>query len=121
MAQQHPDVLYGPVDPDGSPKAIANAAMELVAGLHPNDVFSAKYAHNQPGVISIRFRNHDAADRFIESMEADPLLEGQTAIPAGPSGVTSLSGSGSGLTSRQSSIVSPHDIIRGVGRAPRRR
>ena len=121
MAQQHPDVLYGPVDPDGSPKAIAAAAMELITGLHPSDVFSAKYAHNQPGVISIRFRSHDTADRFIESMEVDPVLEGQTAIPAGLSASTSLSGAAPGLVSSQSSKLAPQDIIRGVGKAPRRR
>ena len=68
MAQQHPDVLYGPVDPDGSPKAIVGAAMELIPGLHPCDVFSAKYAHSQPGVISIRFRSHDTPDCFTERL-----------------------------------------------------
>jgi hypothetical protein len=119
--QQNADVLYGPVDPDGAPRVIASAAMELISGLRPNDVYSAKYAQNQPGILSIRFRNHETADRFIESIEENPILEGQTAIPAGLGGMGSMLGSGPGAISRQSSGRTPQDIIRGVGRATRRR
>jgi hypothetical protein len=119
-SQQHPDVLYGPVDPDGDPKAIANAAMDLIFGLQPNDVFSSKYVHNQPGTISIRFRNHDAAQRFIESIEADPLLEGQLAFPAGAGSMTPVASPAMG-PNRQSTAPNPRDILRGSGRNPRRR
>jgi hypothetical protein len=48
---------------------------------HSYDVYSAKYAQNQPGTLSIRFRNYETADRFIESIEANPILDGQTSIP----------------------------------------
>jgi hypothetical protein len=108
----NPDVIYGPVDTDGNPKTIACAAMEQVPGLHPNDVFSAKYTHQQ-GYISVRFRNHESADRFMESMDVDPLYEGQTATPAGPGTA--------GAISRQTSRLTPREIILGVGKNPRRR
>ena len=114
-AYQLADVLYGPVDTEGNPKAIACAAMEIVDGLNQDDVYSAKYVHGQPGVISIRFQSQDAADRFVAAMEVEPILEGQTAVPAG------VSTPGQGIVSRQSSGPSPRDIISGVGKSPRRR
>lgn len=118
LGQQNADVLYGPVDAEGNSRTIAKAAMELVSGLHPLDVFSAQYAPGQPGIISIRFKSHDAADRFIESMEAEPLIEGQAAIPVhtGPS-----PGPNIGAISRQPSGLSPRDIIHGVGKNQRHR
>lgn len=110
------DVLYGPVDCDGIPSAIANAAMELTRGLQPSDVFSAQFVPGQPGIISIRFRDYTKADRFMTAIEEKPLLQGQTAIRA-------MDAAPFGLRSgrNQGPTPSPLDIIRGVGKSTRRR
>jgi hypothetical protein len=110
------DVLYGPVDSDGSPRAIAKAAMDLIHGLHPSDVLSARYAQGQPGVISIRFGDSQKADRFLSAIDERPLLQGQTATLAGERDSVS-----SGYGARQSPVPSPLDIIRGAGKSSRRR
>ena len=114
--QQYVDVLYGPVDSEGDPTMIANAAMDLIRGLHPTDIYSARYAPGQQGVISIRFRDHAKADRFMSAIDEKPLLQGQTAIPAGDSTTGRA-----GLGNRQPSAPTPLDIIRGVGKSARRR
>ena len=112
------DVLYGPVASDGNPHAIAKAAMELIDGLHPSDVFSAQYAAGQPGVVSIRFRDQVKANHFVSAIEERPLLQGQTAVLAGV--VQFRDGDTSGITGGQHT-PSPLDIIRGVGKSSRRR
>ena len=120
-SQQQQDVLYGPVDPDGHPKTIANAAAQLITGIHPGDIFSAKYVNNQPGFISIRFKNSDSADRFVDSMERSPILEGQTAVFAGHGMMSPMAGPALVPSYGLASGLTPQDIIRGAGKTPRRR
>ena len=120
-SQQHPDVLYGPVDREGNPRTIANAVLGLIPGLQQKDVYTAKYAHNQPGILSLRFRNHVVAERFIDFIDKFPILEGQTAIAAGPVGTPSISASGLGGENGPSSGLTPQEIIRGVVKSPQRR
>jgi hypothetical protein len=120
--QQNPDVLYGPVDTEGNPRAIAKAAMELIPGLQLNDVYSAQYVPGQMGVISIRFRDHDKADEFMTAIERKPLLQGQTAVPAGaPARPPAGRGNVGSVGQQQPAIQSPIDIIRGVGKSVRGR
>ena len=38
---QYVDVLYGPVDSEGDPTMVANAAMDLICGLYPTNIYSA--------------------------------------------------------------------------------
>lgn len=116
LGQRYPDVLYGPVDSDGSPRAIANAAMRLITGLQESDIFNARYAPGQPGVISIRFRDHAKAGRFMSAIHLNPLIQGQTAVPA-EDGV----GAENIGQRQQAPSLTPLDIIRGVGKTPRRR
>lgn len=117
-AQPYTDVIYGPVDSNGNPSAIAGAAMELIPGLQPNDVYSARYPPGQPGVVSIRFRDYVKASHFISAIEREPLLEGQTAVMAEG---TAREGARLGNMSNRQPGLSPLDIIRGVGKSARRR
>lgn len=121
--QPFADVVYGPVDPEGTPRVMAEAAVGLISGLHPEDVFNAKFA--QRGYISIRFQDHGPANRFIESITEAPLLEGQTAVPAGlrtrGASAAGAAGSRMGESSRPSPGLSPLEILRGVGKSARRR
>lgn len=122
-APQYTDVLYGPVNAEGNPRTIANAALGLIPDLSSEDVFSAQYAHNRRGVLSLRFRDQTSADRFISFIANQPLLEGQTAVYAGAAGSNSVSGSGPEAIVRRSSGLTPREIIRGPqpGKSPRRR
>ena len=122
-APQYTDVLYGPVGEEGNPRTIANAALGLIPGLSSSDVFTAKYVHNERGVLSLRFQDPASAERFVSFIERRPLLEGQTAVYAGLGGSSSVSGSGPGVVDRRASVFPPRDAIRGPqpGRNPRRR
>jgi hypothetical protein len=117
---QSNDVLFGPVDPNGDARAIANAAVDLIDELDRSDIYTAKYAAGRPGVISIRFRNSEAAEVFLMAVGAAPSLDGQTAIRAGENTPTRRSAT-PGVISRQSTPLSPHDIITGVKKGLRRR
>ena len=112
------DVFYGPVDTEGNPREIAEAVMEMVSGLQPVDVYNARYAPGQPGVISIRFRNGVKADRFIAAIAANPPVNGQTAVRAGAPLHQGVSAPQMGHHQQRRT---PLDIIRGVGKSSRRR
>lgn len=114
------DVLYGPVDPNGDARIIANAAMEVVDHLAPGDVRNAIFANGRPGIISIRFREYSKALVFITAIQSSPPIPGQHAQFADATNIATLSNAisiiqGTPVASTSAAATAnPIDIIRGA-------